>query len=269
MPNYIGQIRRIVFLLQAMESDKVKINILGCCVSRDTIDYKKEKYVVPRYAAFVSPWSMLNGNQVDVALEDLVECGISNFQAKCLLHDAQLSTINFLKESESDWLLFDLADSRLNIVVWKNKDIALSLTTGLKKTIGVFEKILGIGHENVDYLSLKWDEYGGRKRNVVYVLSGRHRRGNGYLAELWQESQLHGIQEQCVSRQCNARCLPQSALHGGQSLRGDGRVFELHADRARLHLVGDHSDRCGNGIRRIDGGQCGNAHRQQKKKDKK
>ena len=61
-------------------------------MSRDTIDYKKEKYVVPRYAAFVSPWSMLNGNQVDVALEDLVECGISNFQAKCLLHDAQQFT---------------------------------------------------------------------------------------------------------------------------------------------------------------------------------
>lgn len=142
-----------------MEEYKTTINVLGCCVSRDSIDYKKEKYVVPRYAAFVSPWSMFSGNKVDVSNETLLTYGISQFQAKCIQHDAQLSTIAFLKECNSDWLLFDLADSRLNIVAWKNKNVFLSFTTGLKKTIKAFEEKLGTQHENINYLNLSWDEF--------------------------------------------------------------------------------------------------------------
>lgn len=59
-----------------MDDGTVTINILGCCVSRDTIEQRKDKYIVPRYAAFVSPWSMFSGNKVDVPNEKLTECGV-------------------------------------------------------------------------------------------------------------------------------------------------------------------------------------------------
>lgn len=93
-----------------------RINILGCCVSRDSIEFNKERYIVPRYAAFVSPWSMFSG-KCEVPDWDICKNGTTPFMQKCVEHDAELSTIDYIKEEQSDWLLLDFADCRLSIVV--------------------------------------------------------------------------------------------------------------------------------------------------------
>ena len=150
-----------------MEEDKIKINVLGCCVSRDVIDYKKEKYEVPRYAAFVSPWSMFSGRKVVVSDDELAKCNISNFRIRCLQHDANLSTIDYLKEKNSDWLLLDLGDTRLSVVDWARHNVLMSYTTGLKNTLQIFEEKLGKEHRIISCTDFPWCEFESRVRYLL------------------------------------------------------------------------------------------------------
>lgn len=150
-----------------MEEDKIKINVLGCCVSRDVIDYKKEKYEVPRYAAFVSPWSMFSGRKVVVSDDELAKCNISNFRIRCLQHDANLSTIGYLKEKNSDWLLLDLGDTRLSVVDWARHNVLMSYTTGLKNTLQIFEEKLGKEHRIISCTDFPWCEFESRVRYLL------------------------------------------------------------------------------------------------------
>lgn len=98
----------------------VNINVLGCCVSRDTLAFKADKYNVPRYVAFISPYSMYNGISVDLSAEISNATGITNFCKKMLNLDARKKNIEYLKEVSAEWLLFDIADSRLPIIKFEN-----------------------------------------------------------------------------------------------------------------------------------------------------
>lgn len=142
-----------------MENDKVVINILGCCVSRDILEQNKDKYLIPRYAAFVSPWSMFTGEKVVISDEELGKYNISNFRIRCLQHDANLSTLDYLKEQKSDWLLLDLADTRLSIADWHKTNVYMSYTTGLKGAIKAFENKLGNDYNLISCADLPWDEF--------------------------------------------------------------------------------------------------------------
>ena len=45
------------------ESKKTSINIWGCCVSRDSVAFRQNKYVVPRFVQFISPLSVFDGKK--------------------------------------------------------------------------------------------------------------------------------------------------------------------------------------------------------------
>lgn len=106
--------------------EKINISVLGCCVSRDSINFKAEKYNVSRYAAFVSPYSMYNGRSFDISQKIDNASGITNFIKKMLKQDASKSTVEYIKESSSEWLLFDIADARLPIIRFTQGDIVLT-----------------------------------------------------------------------------------------------------------------------------------------------
>lgn len=106
--------------------EKINISVLGCCVSRDSINFKAEKYNVSRYAAFVSPYSMYNGRSFDISQKIDNASGMTNFIKKMLKQDASKSTVEYIKESSSEWLLFDIADARLPIIRFTQGDIVLT-----------------------------------------------------------------------------------------------------------------------------------------------
>lgn len=94
----------------------ININVLGCCVSRATLGLKADKYNIPRYVAFTSPYSMNNGIPVDISAEVDDATGITNFVKKMMNLDARKKNIEYLKEVSTEWLLFDVADSRQPII---------------------------------------------------------------------------------------------------------------------------------------------------------
>ena len=98
----------------------ININVLGCCVSRDTLSLKSDIYNVPRYVAFTSPYSMNNGISVDISTEICEATRITNFCKKMMSLDARKKSIEYLKEVSTEWLLFDIADSRQPIIKFQN-----------------------------------------------------------------------------------------------------------------------------------------------------
>lgn len=138
--------------------DCKRINVLGCCVSRDSIEFNKEKYIVPRYAAFVSPWSMFSG-KCEVSDWDICKSGTTSFMQKCVEHDAELSTIDYIKEEQSDWLLLDFADCRLSIVVWGTKNILLTYSVAVKNNIASFAKQFGNDYDIIKAYDLPYDQF--------------------------------------------------------------------------------------------------------------
>ena len=68
-----------------MDVEKVNVSVLGCCVSRDLLEYQKDKYNVVKYCAFVSPFTMFDGQTLDLTIEQIAQMGCPNFQARYLL----------------------------------------------------------------------------------------------------------------------------------------------------------------------------------------
>ncbi|MCD8291169.1 MAG: DUF6270 domain-containing protein, partial [Prevotella sp.] len=147
--------------------DKIKISVKGCCVSRDALEYRINKYEVQKYAAGTSPWTILNGNKVDISTDELLKTGVSHFAARCMQHDAQLSTFDFLKEQISDWLLLDLADVRLRVIEWEKQNVVLSESFSFGKASKVFIKKLGSDYAITSPLNLPWDEFKHRLDNFI------------------------------------------------------------------------------------------------------
>lgn len=152
--------------MEVSNMDCKRINILGCCVSRDSIEFNREKYIVPRYAAFVSPWSMFSG-KCEIPDWKIFQNDVSPFTLKCLEHDAKLSTIDYLKEEKADWLLLDFADCRLNIVEWTAKGISLSYSNIVKNNFNSFVEAFGNDYKTIKAYDLPWDEFIGR---IDYLL---------------------------------------------------------------------------------------------------
>lgn len=100
--------------------EKIKISVLGCCVSRDVLEYIKNKYDVERYSAFVSPYTMISGTKCNVDIDKLVALGLSNFYARSIKLDFSCGVLDYFQEVKSDWLLLDIADSRLPVIEWPN-----------------------------------------------------------------------------------------------------------------------------------------------------
>lgn len=138
--------------------DCKRINILGCCVSRDSIEFNKERYIVPRYAAFVSPWSMFSG-KCEVPDCNICKNGTTPFMQKCVQHDTELTTIDYIKEEQSDWLLLDFADCRLSIVAWDTKNIRLTYSVAVKNNIVSFSKQFGNDYKIIKAYDLPYDKF--------------------------------------------------------------------------------------------------------------
>ncbi len=95
---------------------KKTVNILGSCVSRDLFPSDTE-YEIGQYVSFSSPMSMYQpaGKRVMTMdeIEDFVKT--SKFALRCLMLDHNKKTFDYLSEKNSDYLILDIADVRMNL----------------------------------------------------------------------------------------------------------------------------------------------------------
>lgn len=123
--------------------DKIYISVLGCCVSRDTLELAKNKFNVERYVAFISPFTMLSGKHFDVPDNLLEKQGAPRFADRVLRLDANKSALDYLAEVKSDWLLLDIADARMGVVCWNKSGIYLTNNEYAKRYIDSIADVIG------------------------------------------------------------------------------------------------------------------------------
>ncbi|MFI3228568.1 MAG: DUF6270 domain-containing protein [Bacillota bacterium] len=105
---------------------KNTFSILGCCVSRDIfrICDKENKYVINNYVSLSNPIkSFLYPERVRINVEnvDFEDKNISLFRRKCFVRDVNSSGISYLLSTKSEYLVIDLADMRLPMVLMRNE----------------------------------------------------------------------------------------------------------------------------------------------------
>ena len=122
--------------------DKVSINILGCCVTRDSIENNKDHYNVGRYCAFVSPYTMFDGKSFEVAPELLQNEGAHGFAQRVISLDATKGTFELIASVPSEWLLLDFADIRMGVIEWPDSGVTLTYNSYVMKYLNSIKMML-------------------------------------------------------------------------------------------------------------------------------
>lgn len=97
---------------------KAVINILGCCVSRDTFGFSENNggYKIAKYTNQFDIFSACD-KPIDVDKEQFDKCDCSDlmtrFVKRCLYLDLTKNIFNFIGEVKSDYLIIDVAAARL------------------------------------------------------------------------------------------------------------------------------------------------------------
>lgn len=126
------------------ESKKTSINIWGCCVSRDSVAFRQNKYVVPRFIQGISPFTAFDGKKILLTIEEFSEYPqVHNFSKKCICHDASKSAVEYVKEGRADWVLFDISEIRRSIYIWKDSGVLLTKNSKLSQMIDVLNAYFG------------------------------------------------------------------------------------------------------------------------------
>lgn len=125
------------------ESKKTSINIWGCCVSRDSVAFRQNKYVVPRFVQFISPLTVFDGNKIPLSLENFSDYPeVTNFCKRCICLDANKNAAEYTLEERADWLLFDISEIRLSLYVWEKAGAILTKGPKLSRMLGVVNEQL-------------------------------------------------------------------------------------------------------------------------------
>lgn len=65
--------------------EKIKVSVLGCCVSRDAVNC--DDFEVLRSVRFISPYTINSGTPVDIDIEKLKNDGLPNYMARNIVLD--------------------------------------------------------------------------------------------------------------------------------------------------------------------------------------
>lgn len=105
----------------AMEK-KIALNILGCCVLRDTFGMHKDDggYEIRQYVQIPSPISLVTEsplyNNMNGELDDTVFRGKSNFVKRNQILELKGQVWDYIGEKDSDYLILDCAEFRKNML---------------------------------------------------------------------------------------------------------------------------------------------------------
>lgn len=103
-------------------TEQQTINIFGACVSRDIFP-KDSPYVIQQFVSFTNPMSLYVKHKKQCSYKDKIATGDldnltwgTQFKKRCLTLDSCGESLNYLFQKESEWLLLDLADFRMDLV---------------------------------------------------------------------------------------------------------------------------------------------------------
>ena len=122
--------------------NKIKLGMLGSCVTRDAMQTVIDGYDIQNYVTFISPYTMQNGATIDIPERIFIDRGINNFTIRCLRLDASNKAIDYLSEFKSDWFLMDLIPLQGKIYEWPQYGLLLSQPHQFSKCIPVLKEYL-------------------------------------------------------------------------------------------------------------------------------
>lgn len=137
-----------------MEVKMVTFNVYGGCVSRDILTplAQAKEIGVRQFVSFESPVSTVSdvlAECEDVSMEE-INNEASRFRKRCCYSNIKKLSLDYLFAKDSDYLLFDIIDSRLPLL--KAKDAYFTYGSDLKKSLPVLQK----NHEifnNISFIS--------------------------------------------------------------------------------------------------------------------
>lgn len=107
---------------------KASINILGSCITRDSFSMHELDggYKIFKYTNLFSPLSLCE-EAIPIDINTYKESDfskyVSNFRKRCILHDLTRSSVDFISERMTDWLILDSALFRRNFYQIGNKKL--------------------------------------------------------------------------------------------------------------------------------------------------
>ncbi len=109
------------------KEEKTSLNIFGACTSRDILD---NRYQVHQYVSFTSPMMMMleQDKKWDLNQSDISSFNLSgtDFSKRCFFLDHNRMAFEYLTRQESDYLILDIADSRIDILKYGEEYCTLS-----------------------------------------------------------------------------------------------------------------------------------------------
>lgn len=120
--------------------DKIRLGMLGSCVTRDSIETQIQKYDVQNYVTFISPYTIMAGDSVKLPEDIFLNQGISNFTIKCLSLDAEKNAIDYLKAANFDWFIFDIIPLQGKIYEYPDKKLVITQPHQAGKCIPILNK---------------------------------------------------------------------------------------------------------------------------------
>lgn len=141
----------------------VSFNVLGCCVSRDSLTPLIERggVQVLRYTAFSNPLSMCSkSGEVKISADDLKEYKkSSSFGKRCTVLDINKEVFNYVFGQKSDYIVIDILDARMNLL--KKNDFILTLNGVVRKDRELFNANYGFDeYEEIspyDFGDAEWE----------------------------------------------------------------------------------------------------------------
>ena len=123
---------------------KISISVWGCCVSRDSLAYRQDKYFIPRFVQSISPYSVMSGRKIECNIGDFAEYPqISNFFKRNICLDANKNAVEYLTQEKSDWLLLDMSEVRRYILECSEADILLTESSALHTVLPALKNYYG------------------------------------------------------------------------------------------------------------------------------
>lgn len=217
--------------MDIMNEDFVKISTFGSCVIRDTlrIGDKNERFKLNGNVGFISPMSMFSSITSDMKSIEagIRESNVSEFAKRNIILDLKKSCFEYLQDYQSDYLLFDVADIRLQILQKGKERITLRGGQETEELAFLKKELKNQGFElsSVDIYSLEEIEtclnqfckkiselYPPEKLIFVKsvptnnILINGHKMQNIFLDEMYRKSDAWLIRYACSYVERNLKC---------------------------------------------------------------
>ena len=92
------------------------VSIVGDRVSGDIFSKRQKKCIIDRYVSFSNPLAFFSKCEKKRSMGELKEFDGNDFSKRCHVIDFNKNTFDYLSEKQSDWLIFDISDVRMNML---------------------------------------------------------------------------------------------------------------------------------------------------------